>query len=146
MDAAVPNITAQEAAVAAETTRTEAETCTETRALAQAHFQAKADARVESQTVITIAKWRREVTALENINQRVDTNVDTIKILMENYQHVVTVSTDVNVKVKTLLEDMTKRKAGMRQSEAKLEKVERRIENNTGSLVQLKNFAKQVET
>ena len=53
MDAAVPNITAQEAAVAAETimklkqtelneetTRTEAETCTETRALAQAYFQA----------------------------------------------------------------------------------------------------------
>ena len=51
-----------------------------------------------------------------------------------------------NVKVKTLLEDMTKMKAGLRESEAKLEKAEPRIENNTGSLVQVKNVSKEVET
>ena len=65
---------------------------------------------------------------------------------MKNYQHMVAVSTDVNTKVQTLLEDMTRMKSGMRENEDKVRKVEGRIDDNTGSLVQVQSFAKEVES
>ena len=73
MDGDVPTITAQEAVLAAETMmklqqtdmnaetiRMEAEARTEAHTLTQAHFKAKADARDQSQTFTTAAKWRKE--------------------------------------------------------------------------------------
>ena len=50
------------------------------------------------------------------------------------------------MKVQTLLEDMTRMKSGMRENEDKLRKVEGRIDDNTGNLVQVQSFTKEVET
>ena len=45
----------------------EAKARTDAHTLTQAHFQAKADARDQSQTLTTAAEGRKEVTALDDV-------------------------------------------------------------------------------